>query len=77
MKVTKSQLRKAIKETLNKIINESEKGDPYAYLKKSPQKKYRQSFIDMIKKLAKGPIKNTEPYTEKPTVGKSGPAGSP
>jgi len=70
MKLTKSQLRKVIKETINKIINEASKDGVY-------QKKARQSFIELIKKLAKGPIKNTSPYTEKPTVGKSGPVGMP
>tara|TARA_Y100000593_G_scaffold2242_1_gene4455 strand:- start:32632 stop:32913 length:282 start_codon:yes stop_codon:yes gene_type:complete len=74
MKVTKSQLRNAIRETLNELINESEKGDPYSYLKKRPQSTYLKSFKKMYKKLAMGPVKNTKPFTEKPTIGKSGPS---
>ena len=72
MKVTKSHLRNVIRETLAEL-----KSDPYSYLKKRPQSTYLKSFKKMYKKLAMGPVKNTKPYTEKPTIGKSGPAGSP
>jgi hypothetical protein len=72
VKVTKSHLRNVIRETLAEL-----KGDSYTYLKKSPQDAYYKSFKKMFKKLAMGPVKNTKPYTEKPTMGKSGPVGSP
>jgi len=73
MKITKSIIKKALRETLAKSLNEN-KDDSYAGIKK----KYRDSFVNMVKMLSKkGNQKNTPPYTNKPTVGKSGPAGSP
>lgn len=72
MKITKSIIKKALRETLAKSLNEN-KDDSYAGIEK-----YRDSFVKMVKMLSKkGNQKNTPPYTGKPTVGKSGPAGSP
>lgn len=72
MKITKSILKKALRETLAKSLNENN-GDSYAGIEK-----YRKSFVEFVKLLSKkGNQKNTPPYTGKPTVGKSGPAGSP
>ena len=72
MKITKEIIQKALREALSKTVNEAS----------SPQYTglpgYRASFVKMVKALSKkGNQKNTEPYTDKPTVGKSGPAGSP
>ncbi len=72
MKITKSILKKALRETLAKSLNENN-DDSYAGIEK-----YRDSFVKFVKLLSKkGNQKNTPPYTNKPTVGKSGPAGSP
>lgn len=72
MKVTKEIISKAFTRVLNGTIDESSDG-PYA-----GKTKYRDSFKRMVKMLSKkGNQKNTPPYTDKPTVGKSGPAGSP
>ena len=72
MKITKSIIQKALKEVLSTAVNESSKR-PYTGLPS-----YRKSFVKFVNTLAKkGKQKNTEPYTDSPTVGKSGPAGSP
>ena len=72
MKITKSIIKKALREVLTKSIKEGS-DDSYAGLPS-----YRKSFTKFVKMLSKkGKQKNTPPYTDKPTVGKSGPAGSP
>jgi len=72
MKVTKEIISKAFRQVLNGTIDESSDG-PYA-----GKPEYRKRFKRMVKMLSKkGNQKNTPPYTDKPTVGKSGPAGSP
>ncbi|MCS5550400.1 MAG: hypothetical protein NZ811_02665 [Gammaproteobacteria bacterium] len=69
MRITKTMLVTALKETLNSVVIEASD--------KSPQPAYRKTFIDLLKKMAKGRNKNTPPFTKKPSVGKSGPVGMP
>ena len=72
MKVTKEIISKAFTRVLNGTLDESSDG-PYA-----GKPEYRKRFKRMVKMLSKkGNQKNTPPYTTKPTVGKSGPPGSP
>jgi|14BtaG_2_1085337.scaffolds.fasta_scaffold24264_2 hypothetical protein len=67
MKFTHEQIRKALLDTLDEAAKDG-----------AVQRKYRNSFIRMIKKANRGPQKKgSEPYTQKPTVGKSGPVGMP
>tara|TARA_B100000212_G_scaffold26952_1_gene17869 strand:+ start:281 stop:478 length:198 start_codon:yes stop_codon:yes gene_type:complete len=41
------------------------------------QKKYRQTFINLIAKTRRGKQPNTPPFTKKANIGKSGPVGMP
>ena len=41
------------------------------------QKKYRQTFIDLLAKTRRGKQPNTAPFTKKAKIGKSGPVGMP
>tara|TARA_R110000803_G_scaffold33013_4_gene72422 strand:- start:1251 stop:1487 length:237 start_codon:yes stop_codon:yes gene_type:complete len=67
MKFTYEQIRKALVETLEEAAKDG-----------AVQKKYRDSFIRMIKKANTGPQKKgSAPFTKKATVGKSGPVGMP
>ena len=72
MKVTKEIISKAFARVLDGTLDESSDG-PYA-----GKPEYRKRFKRMVNMLSKkGNQKNTPPYTTKPTVGKSGPPGSP
>lgn len=41
------------------------------------QKKYRETFINLLAKTRRGKQPNTPPFTKKAKIGKSGPVGMP
>jgi hypothetical protein len=66
MKITIDNLRQMVREAIGETKGDGEY-----------QKVAKNSFKRMIKLAATGGTTSSPPYTKKPTVGKSGPAGMP
>jgi hypothetical protein len=66
MKITIDNLREIVKEAIAEAKSDGEY-----------QKVAKNSFKRMIKLASTGGTKSSPPYTKKPKVGKSGPAGMP
>ena len=64
MKIKKTRLQEIVRGVVEEAAKEG-----------AMQKIYRNSFGRMIKKASLGGNKNTPPYTQKATMGKSGPPG--
>ena len=66
MKITIDNLRQMVREAIAETKGDGEY-----------QKIAKNSFKRMVKLAATGGTTNSPPYTKKPKVGKSGPAGMP